>query len=286
MARARLNSAKIAKDLRLIGRAVYGPKDFLTVIRSRRLGWEVPVSIGSQALLERLVEARAVKLVTLKSETYSDVKRVCVEGLKSDPLDLALSLRGGAYLCHASAVYVHGLTEQLPRTIYVNKEQSAKREAGGALTQLAIDRAFANAQRKSNYSWRVDGYRIVQLSGKATGAAGVLVIDGRNVTGLERTLIDITVRPKYAGGVFQVLQAFEGARNRTSIEALRTLLSTIRYKYPYHQALGFYLSKAGWPRSETDIFRSMGVNFDFYLDYSMASPEYDSEWRVFYPKGV
>ena len=47
-----------------------------------------------------------------------------------------------------------------------------------------------------------------------TNALGVIEIQGSEdetlkVTGIERTLIDIAVRPVYAGGVFEVLKAYK-----------------------------------------------------------------------------
>ena len=40
--------------------------------------------------------------------------------------ELALSLRPDSYLSHGSAAFLHGLTDQEPEFIYVNKEQSPK----------------------------------------------------------------------------------------------------------------------------------------------------------------
>ena len=46
---------------------------------------------------------------------------------------MALSLRPRSYLSHASALVLQGLTEQIPGTIYVNQEQSAKASAAEPL---------------------------------------------------------------------------------------------------------------------------------------------------------
>ena len=59
-------------------------------------------------------------------------------------------------------------------------------------------------------------------------------------TNLERTLIDATVRPVYAGGVFEVRKAYELAKEKVSVNRLAALLQKLDYTYPYHQAIGFY----------------------------------------------
>lgn len=79
------------------------------------------------------------------------------------------------------------------------------------------------------------------LSGKASGQAGVIreSTSGLPVTGLERTLIDITVRLRYAGGVFQVARAFENAVDAIDADRLVSLLDALNHRYPYHQGIGF-----------------------------------------------
>ena len=93
------------------------------------------------------------------------------------------------------------------------------------------------------------------------------------MTCLERTLIDIVVRPRYAGGVFQAAQAFSQAAKEVDIPKLVSLLSRLNYRYLYHQALGFYLENAGNNDSRLGRLRDP-LQFDFYLDYSMENPSF------------
>ena len=219
---------------------------------------------------------------------YEDVKRVSIPALQPTPFHYAISLRRGAYLSHASAVYLLGLTQQQPKTVYVNKEQSNKPMAEGPLTQESVDRAFSRPQRRSNFVFKIDGFQIVLLSGKSTGRAGVVdePKTGLPMTCLERTLIDIAVRPRYAGGVFQVAQAFKQAANEVDIPKLLLLLSKLNYRYPYHQALGFYFQQAGFSDNKLRPLRDLGLHFNFYLDYSMENPSFNESWRIFYPLGM
>ena len=248
----------------------------------------LPKNTRIRAVENMLEKAGVIEHTVLKSEHYSDTKRISVPSLNPSAYHYAISLRADTYLSHGSAVHLLGLTQQQPRTIYVNKEQSEKPQPEGVLTQESIDRAFSRPQRRSNYVFRIGGYSIVLISGKATGREGVTTdqVTGLPTTCLERTLIDITVRPRYAGGVFQVAEAFKTAVSEIDSSKLLIILEKLNYRYPYHQALGFYLDRAGASKEILGQLRDYGTNFAFYLDYSMANPSFDESWRVFHPLGI
>jgi hypothetical protein len=107
-----------------------------------------------------------------------------------------------------------------------------------------------------------------------------------DVTNLERTLIDIVVRPYYSGGVYQVLEAYRGAKGRASVETILTTLKELNYVYPYHQAIGFYMAKAGFPKNQYDQLKDLGMEFDFYLAHNLREREYDADWKLYVPKGI
>lgn len=205
--------------------------------------------------------------------------------------EVGLSLRPDSYLSHASAVFLHGLSTQIPKTLYVNKEQTPKPAPKGALTQDGIDRAFRNTQRASKYVLTFGGYRFVIINGKWSNRLEVTETRGPNnerlsVTKLERTLIDIAVRPAYAGGVFEVLEAYRSAKDRVSLNTLIATLKALDYVYPYHQSIGFYLERAGYEPSKLEKLKSLGLRFDFYLSHRMGPTEFSSDWRIHFPKGL
>ena len=206
---------------------------------------------------------------------------------------LVYSIKKNAYFTHYTALYIHQLTEQIPKTIYLNFEQPPKKQKQNAiLEQEKIDLAFKNPQRKSNTIAIFGENKVVLLNGMYTGRLGVInyevspgeVID---VTDIERTLIDITVRPVYSGGVFEVLNAFRFAKERgVSINKLCAKLRKLNYVYPYHQAIGFYLEKSGvYSDSQINLLRKFDIKYNFYLAHQMKEMEYSRKWRLFFPKG-
>ncbi len=208
-------------------------------------------------------------------------------------LELAQSLKPNAYLCHRAAMFVNGLCDDEPEIIYINVEQSQHhKRSSGSLTQFGFDQAFRNKPRVSNEIAEAYDTRVCITHGQRTDQLGVetktgMVGESLRVTGIERTLIDIAVRPIYAGGPEEVLKAYEKAANIVSIEKLETMLSKMNFVYPYHQAIGFYLfaSKA-YSNEAIRPFEKKSREFDFYLDYKMKDPEYSKEWRIHYPPGL
>jgi len=205
--------------------------------------------------------------------------------------EIALSIFPRSYLSHYSAVFVHHLTDQIPKTVYVNHEQKLKSVSVGELQQSRIDMAFKNAQRLSNYRASFQEHDIVALNGKNTGNLGVIEASGPqneplHVTTVERTLIDIAVRPVYAGGVYEVLNAYKAAAVHLSVNKLTATLKQLEHTYPYHQAIGFYLEKAGtYSEAQIDLIRkAFPMEFDFYLVHGMKETSYSERWRLHYPK--
>jgi len=129
------------------------------------------------------------------------------------------------------------------------------------------------------------------LSGSSTNNLGVVGIEEPNggrlqVTNIERTLIDIAVRPFYAGGTGKVQKAYMKARGKISTDLLISILRKIDYIYPYHQVIGFYMQRAGFGNSALNPLKKMGLEYDFYLDYGMGQTDYSEEWKVYFPRNL
>lgn len=264
------------------------------VLERNRIAWDAPLSLTASGLisfLEARGKLREIEVKATDGTAYAPFKRF-VWG-EASPFQVALSLRPGAYCSHGTAVFLHGLTEQIPTTLYVNKEQSDKgvRRGEVELSQAAVHRAFSNAPRVSRYVFKYGDYRIVVISGKHTEHLEVTTLrvptgEPVEATKLERTLIDIAVRPAYAGGVFQVLDAYRAARERVSVATLIATLKKLGHAYPYHQAIGFYMERAGYDPAQLNKLKALGCDIDFYLMNQMKEPRYSSEWRLFFPEGM
>ena len=126
------------------------------------------------------------------------------------------------------------------------------------------------------------------LSGKSTGNLEVGTLKGIRgeplaATKLERTLIDITVRPNYAGGIYQVLEAYRAAKDRVSIGVLLATLKKLNYIYPYHQAIGLYMERAGYNEEALARVEDLGAELDFYLAHESSNRAYSKRWHLFHP---
>lgn len=269
---------------------VFMRSDLNRVLITHLLDWKIGTGVTTRNFLSFLTSDGMIKKVMLEFPGKSLI-RYCMEN--ASLFEIALSVFPRSYLSHYSAAFIHHLTDQIPKTVYVNHEQKQRSVSAGDLEQGSIDRAFRNAQRLSRYRASFQDHEIVALNGKNTNNLGVIEINGAQgealrVTSIERTLIDLAVRPIYAGGVFEVLHAYKAAADRLSVNKLTAILKQLEHTYPFHQAIGFYLEKAGvYSESQFHLLRNaFPMRFDFYLAHGMKETSYSETWRLYYPKGM
>ncbi len=260
------------------------------VLRQNRHAWQLAKYTTLLDFISFLTKHGKLRAHTFRSENYAHEITRYSWG-KMSPQELALCIKPRAYLCHGTALTLHGLATLNTNKIYVNVEQSIKRSSERSLTQDAINRAFSTKQRQSNLIYTYDKISVIMIAGKNTNRLGVEQRAGSGseliqVTDLERTLIDITVRPAYADGIPQVYNAYRAAKDRVSVDRLLEILKKLDYVYPYHQSIGFLMQETGYPEKSCAKLRALGLNHDFYLAHAMQEPEYSKHWRLFYPKNL
>jgi len=265
----------------------FGLSELKNYLFDNKTKLKLATSTSPKKFIEFLTQERILQLAEIRFPYKRFIRYVKPE---CSVLDLAASLIKGAYFSHYSAIHVHDLSEQLPKTIYINSEQGKKTHTRVVLKQRNIDVAFSRPWRTSNNIAQYKDYNIYWLNGMYTGNLGVIQIpyqDAHNilVTDIERTLIDIAVRPVYSGGIFEVLKAYKAAIPKVDLGKLLGYLRQIGFMYPYHQAIGFYLEKAGLPSHRTEALKSFGLSYDFYLTHQIKSKGYSQDWKLYYPSG-
>jgi hypothetical protein len=265
--------------------------DIKAILSEKRAFWRLAQRTTTQPFIEFLVEHSKLKQLEFPFPYRSETRYVWAD---VPLLEVLLTIKPNCYFSHYTAMRMHGLTEQVPKTIYLNHEQHLKSQSTGGLAQGRIDAAFSRRPRISNNQIVFGNVNLCLVNGKNTNQLGVVnetvhydndVPVRVRLTNIERTLIDITVRPIYAGGVAEVKKAFLLAQDQVSINALAAMLPKLGHTYPYHQAIGFYLERAGYKSKSLDLLRRFPMNYDFYLANQMGETEYVSEWRLYIPKG-
>jgi predicted transcriptional regulator of viral defense system len=279
--------SKILATLRAEGTHIFSPQHFRKLLDANRAAWRLGQA-DSSGLLKQVLDAGMAKLYRLEFPYRTHTRYVVGE---ASAYEIVQSISPRGYFSHFTAMFLSGLTLQVPKTLYFNVEQRMT-PGGGTLTQAGLDRAFSGKARLTKKTARMDGMRVCYLEGGNTGRLGVVerAVEGAattvSVTNVERTLIDATVRPAYSGGVAEVLQAFVQAKGTASANRIAAYLRQIGYTYPYHQAIGFYMQRAGYSERQLALLREFPVEFDFYLDYGIKQKEYDRSWRLYFPKGL
>ena len=201
------------------------------------------------------------------------------------------SISPNAYFSHYSAVEYHNLTNNIPKTIFISLEKSKplKELTKKQLLQEEINKAFYMPPRISKNLTIKDIYSINLLQSKYSNKLGIIETNYNNakinITNIERTLIDITVSPYYCGGCFEVLNVYKKARGRVNAQKLHDMLIKLDYIYPHHQAIGFYLEKAGYKEESLKLFdHDKELRFFVQRELKEKERKYSERWNLYYPE--
>ena len=171
--------------------------------------------------------------------------------------EIAMALVDPAAVSHWSALQYHGLTQQVPRKVFV----------------LTTAQVSAPRARGSRHSGRGGGFLVggtvfdfVQvIPGRFFGTEKVWIGEARvTVTDPERTLIDGITKPKYCGDFAEVLQAFETRLADLDLEKI--IGYAIRLDGATARRLGWVLEHLGVESPRLDRLLSVPVKGYRILD--------------------
>ncbi|MDO8749409.1 MAG: hypothetical protein Q7J72_09905 [Candidatus Omnitrophota bacterium] len=244
-------------------KSIFTFTEIVNILEDKRLEWDLPNTMTAFKFLELLLKRTDLKKTSIKfpNREYSlfswgdvSVWVYCLSFIKN------------LYYTHRTALYIHKLINDPPDKIYVNFEQrrSSASNYSSSLSQGRIDFAFSRTQRVTTNIANFKEYKVYLLNGQNTNMCGVIeAYFNQNkvlVTNLERTLIDIVVRPSYTNGILEILNCYKLAKEGISIENLIRTLKKLAFVYPYHQAIGFLLEKSGvYNQNEISKLKNLGL---------------------------
>lgn len=268
-------------------KSVFKEEDLSGILEENKLTWKLPKTTTFNDFYTFLNKIKIMTTIELKFPRTTVVRYVFKDRDVSI-FELGCSLAKNAYISHYTAAFFHDLTNNIVKSIYVNKEQKSKIDYYGeseddSLEQESIDEAFSKPMRTTNNFTVFEGRKLYLINGKHTDNLGVFNENGVRFTNIERTLIDIAVRPEYSGGIFEVLEIYKNAQGVASVNKIYSYLKKLNHMYPYHQAVGFYLERAGYKESALKLMEKLPITYNFYLTYEMKNKAYSNRWNLYYP---
>ncbi len=228
-----------------------------TTERARALAPTVGLSEGYlRQALHHLV--RLEWLVRLHNGLYALSSTVPGES-PSHEFEVAMALVKPAAISHWSALHHHGLTEQIPRQVFVLTTRDA-----------SIPRAQGEKRNNSKSGYRVRNvtYQFVQVKPERFfGTEKTWVGEARvTITDPERTLLDGLAMPRYYGDFAEVLHAFQLWGD--SLDVARITDYALRLDASIVKRLGWVLEHQGFARSELKLLEQHPVKGYRKLDPS------------------
>ncbi len=176
------------------------------------------------------------------------------ERVLSNPMFIATRVAHPAYVSYWSALHFYGLTEQVPRTVFV------------ATTRRCRSLEF---QETRFVFVRVAPHKFFGYQREVVGDLPVLVAE------LEKALVDALDQPRYAGGVLEVARALYHARDQMDVERLVDYANRMRNR-SLCSRLGYLLDRFGWPVEGLHVSRT----FVLLDPHRRAEGPYHPRWRV------
>ena len=187
--------------------------------------------------------------------------------------EIAMNLVSPAAVSHWSAMNHHGLTDQIPRTIFVL-----------TTTKSSVPRTRGTRDKRVSHNGYLAGgtvYRFVQVTPECFFGTEKVWVSGAQIaiTDPERTLLDGLCRPQYCGGFAEVLCAFNAIGDKLNIE--RIVGYALRLNAATAKRLGWVLEYWGFDSSEFGELAELPVKGYRKLDPTgPRKGPYNSRWMI------
>lgn len=226
-----------------------------TIERARELAPSVRLSEGYlRQALHHL--ARSGWVVRLRRGLYA--LSSSVQGISAlHEFEIAMALISPAAISHWSALHHHGLTEQLPRRVFVL-----------TTTEAAVPRPRGAKARVTGKGYPVGGtlYQFVQIKPERFfGVEERWVGEARvRITDPERTLLDGLTMPRYFGDFAEVLHAFQVRGTNLDLEKITHY--ALKLDAATAKRLGWILEKQGIDPARLDLLHEVPIKGYRVLD--------------------
>lgn len=185
--------------------------------------------------------------------------------------EIAMALVQPASVSHWSAMSHHGLTDQVPRRVFV------------LTTARSVPRIRGKKTLQDDSGYPVGGtiYQFVQVKPERFfGVEQVWVTEARiAITDPERTLLDGLMAPQYCGDFAEVLHAFELRAAKLDVE--RIIGYALKLGAATAKRLGWILERQGIASDRLEPLRAVPIKGYRVLDSS--SPRhgpYEARWMI------
>ena len=241
-----------------------------TTDRARELAPRVGLS--NDYVLEALYHLRRNDwIVPLRRGLYA----VCwpVPGVAAiHEFEVAMALVQPAAVSHWSALNYYGLTEQIPRQVFVLTTTDAS---------VPRKRMSDIPNGKGGYAVHGTVYRFVQVQPERYfGTERIWVGDARvSITDLERTLLDGLAMPQHCGGFGEVIHAFGEAIARLDVERIAGYAR--RLGPAIAKRAGWVLERQGSEASQIDELAALPIKGHRKLDPNRPRKGvYNNRWML------
>ena len=146
-------NAEFLKDLGKKYGNVLNRTTMINFVNDAKEKSSISTSVNFGIMVKYLVDVLGLfEEIRIYPDNKEPIIRYVAKYISVSPYEIALSLKSKSFLSHYSALYVHDLTINNPKEIYINTEQTLKprNEANSKLTQGKIDFAFSSLEKLFN----------------------------------------------------------------------------------------------------------------------------------------